>query len=359
VAAALAKYGTPCEPLEATELIVVNSGKNGVEPRTSITRERCEHRLRSLLEQGSIPVVTGFIAATDDGVPTTLGRGGSDYSATIVAAALNADDVVIWTDVEGLFTADPHVVGSAHTIAEVSYREASELAAFGARVLHPKTLHALMDCGIPVWIRNTFSPKKPGTKITKQGHSNGSSVTAVVATTNTSLIKIGAGLAGAIRALSRASAAVARIQAEVLLASQVSPQDDICLVVPSAQTRSVVQSLSQEFAKESAEQNADLAIVDYPVALVTVVGQYVNQASATRRLNRALESEGIAVIASTQSSSDIRISFVVDPGNATRAQIVAHREMDVPCGELPMLAVAGKSESLRPYESFLPAVPGD
>ena len=126
-------------------------------------------------------MVTGFIGATPEGVLTTLGRGGSDYSATILGAALGADEVIIWTDVDGLMTADPRVVDGACTIPEISYKEAAELAHFGAKVLHPKTLHALARCGIPVWIRNTFAPQRHGTRITPAGPAVGGGVKGLTA----------------------------------------------------------------------------------------------------------------------------------------------------------------------------------
>ena len=144
--------------IEASELVVTDSSHGAADPLMDTTRQRCEARLRPLLQQGIVPVVTGFIGATADGVLTTLGRGGSDYSATILGAALDADEVIIWTDVDGLMTADPRLVPDAVTIPEISYREAAELAHFGAKVLHPKTISAVTACGIPLWIRNTFSP---------------------------------------------------------------------------------------------------------------------------------------------------------------------------------------------------------
>ena len=132
-----------------------------------------KHALRPLLQKGVVPVITGFIGASQDGALTTLGRGGSDYSATILSAALSADEAIIWTDVDGVLTADPRLVPEARTIPEISYREAAELAYFGAKVLHPKTLRAVMPQEIPVWIRNSFAPEKPGTKITPKGRSSG------------------------------------------------------------------------------------------------------------------------------------------------------------------------------------------
>src|SRR6202041_4171554 len=169
VAAALQECGVETEAIEATELIVTDGYHGAAEPAIDRTRERCEVRLRPLLQKGIVPVVTGFIGATPEGVLTTLGRGGSDYSATILGAALDADEVIIWTDVDGLMTADPRVVDGACTIPEISYREAAELARFGAKVLHPKTLRALTQCRVPLWIRNTFKPHSPGTRITPAG----------------------------------------------------------------------------------------------------------------------------------------------------------------------------------------------
>ena len=130
VAAALAERGLASAAIEATELVVTDGCHGGADPYMDLTRERCEGRLRPLLQQGIVPVVTGFIGATADGILTTLGRGGSDYSATILGAVLEADEVIIWTDVEGLQTADPRLVPDARTIPHISYREAAELAYF-------------------------------------------------------------------------------------------------------------------------------------------------------------------------------------------------------------------------------------
>src|SRR5580704_11840340 len=138
VAAAVRELGTPSEAMEATELIVTDAFHGGAEPLMELTREKSQVRLRPLLEKGIVPVVTGFIGATAEGQLTTLGRGGSDYSATILGAAMDADEVIIWTDVDGVLTADPRLVAEARTIPVISYREAAELAYFGAKVLHPK-----------------------------------------------------------------------------------------------------------------------------------------------------------------------------------------------------------------------------
>jgi aspartokinase/homoserine dehydrogenase 1 len=169
VAAVLEEHGVASQAIEATALIQTDSCHGAADPHMAATRKLCELRLRPLVQKGIVPVVTGFIGATAEGVLTTLGRGGSDCSATILGAALDADEVIIWTDVDGLMTADPRLDPDASTIAEISYREAEEMAHLGAKVLHPKTLRAVTQSGIPLWIRNTFAPELAGTKITPAG----------------------------------------------------------------------------------------------------------------------------------------------------------------------------------------------
>ena len=159
VAGAVAELGVRSVAISATDVIVTDPHHGRAEPLMAPTRAKAEACLRPLLNDGVIPVVTGFIAATPDGIQTTLGRGGSDYSATILGAALDAQETIIWTDVDGVKTADPRLVPAARTIPEISYNEAAELAFFGAKVLHPNTLRPVTAAGVPVWIRNSFAPK--------------------------------------------------------------------------------------------------------------------------------------------------------------------------------------------------------
>src|SRR6267154_2202741 len=191
VVAAVKVLGLPSEAIEATELIVTDAFHGGAEPQMELTRAKSQARLRPLLEKGIAPIVTGFIGATAEGQLTTLGRGGSDYSATILGAAMDADEVIIWTDVDGVLTADPRLVSEARTIPVISYREAAELAYFGAKVLHPKTLNPVVQAAIPVWIRNSFAPEKAGTKITPEGRRIGGGVKALTAIRDVTLISVG------------------------------------------------------------------------------------------------------------------------------------------------------------------------
>ncbi|MCB0225735.1 MAG: aspartate kinase, partial [Anaerolineae bacterium] len=166
VAAILNRAGLPAASIEATQLIVTDNCFGSAIPLIDETEANTQARLRPLLDAGKIPVVTGFIGSTEDGIPTTLGRGGSDYSATILGRALGADEVWIWTDVNGVMTADPRVVPEAHPISHLSYAEISELSYFGAKVLHSQAIRPARRVNMPVRILNTFAPDHPGTLIT-------------------------------------------------------------------------------------------------------------------------------------------------------------------------------------------------
>jgi bifunctional aspartokinase / homoserine dehydrogenase 1 len=195
VATALRELGVASVAVDATELIVIDARHGQAQPLMSQTRERATARLLPLLEQDMSPIVTGFIGATQEGRLTTLGRGGSDYSATILGAVLDASEVIIWTDVDGVLSADPRLVEDARTLNEISYNEAAELAYFGAKVLHPKTLRPVTEAGVPVWIRNSFVPENPGTKITPMGSPSSSGVKAITVISDITLITLaGAGI---------------------------------------------------------------------------------------------------------------------------------------------------------------------
>src|SRR5690242_13781488 len=258
VAAAVKVLGLPSEAIEATDLIVTDAFHGGAEPRMELTRAKSQTRLRPLLEKGVAPVVTGFIGATTEGQLTTLGRGGSDYSATILGAAMDADEVIIWTDVDGVLTADPRLVPDARTIPEISYREAAELAYFGAKVLHPKTLRAVMPAGIPVWIRNSFAPERPGTKISEQGRSIGGGVKALTAIRDVALISVGGpGIVGVPDVVGRTFSTTAQLRANVLLISQSSSHNDICFIVAAGDAQRTVEALRREFAQDLSHEVVD------------------------------------------------------------------------------------------------------
>ena len=330
VAAALSSHGLSCEPLEATDLIVTDSSFGSADPKMDLTAERCERRLRPLLRKGIIPIVTGFIGADEDGALTTLGRGGSDYSATIVGAALKASEVIIWTDVDGILTADPRLVPGAVTIPEISYREASELAHFGAKVLHPKTLRPVMEDGIPVWIRNTFSPSRRGTKVTPIGNANRGGVKAVAAISDVALIKVGEAIATVAQdAIPRMLVALRAIRTDVLLVAKSPSHDQIMLVVAAASAQKTVDALRREFLAEATPDCVDDVSVDSAVAILTVVGENLRAVKdIVGRVLDELSQNGVHILANGQGSSGCNVSLVVARKDLDTALATTHREFE-------------------------------
>lgn len=328
VAAAIEELGVASEAIEATEVIVTDAFHGGAEPRMELTREKSQARLKPLLEKGTVPVVTGFIGATVDGQLTTLGRGGSDYSATILGAALDADEVIIWTDVDGVLTADPRLVPEARTIPVISYREAAELAYFGAKVLHPKTLNPVVQAKIPVWIRNSFAPEKAGTKITPEGRSIGGGVKALTAIRDVTLISVGGpGIVGLPDVVGRTFSTTAEVRANVLLISQSSSQNDICFIVATADAQKTVEGLRKEFAQDLAHQKVEHITTDPNIAIVAVVGENMRGTPGIAgKTFSALGRDGVNLIAIAQGSSESNISFVIEEKAVKTALITTHKE---------------------------------
>jgi bifunctional aspartokinase / homoserine dehydrogenase 1 len=328
VAGALCEAGLRSVVVPATDVIVTDAHHGRAEPLMAETRAHAEVQLRHLIDDGVVPVVTGFIGATADGVPTTLGRGGSDYSATILGAALGAQETVIWTDVDGVKTADPRLVPEARTIAQISYHEAAELAYFGAKVLHPNTLRPVSAAGVPVWIRNSFMPERPGTRITARGMSNGGGVKALTAIRDVTLITVGGpGIVGLTDVLARSFGAMAAIRANVLLVSQSSSQNDICFVIPSADEKLAVEALRNAFAPEIVEQTVEHVSARPEVAIVAVVGENMRGIPGVAgRTFSALGRESVNMIAIAQGSSEYNISFVVEAAAMQRSLAVLHKE---------------------------------
>jgi aspartate kinase len=280
-----------------------------------------QERLQPLLAQGTIPIVTGFIGATREGVTTTLGRGGSDYSAAIVGQALDAREVWIWTDVDGVMTADPRLVPQAKPLPLLSYREVSELAYYGARVLHPKTMRPCVENGIPLRIKNTFNPSHPGTVIVGEAQRQNGDIKAVTAIKGVSLITIeGTGMIGVPGIAARAFSAVARTDVSVLLISQASSEQSICFAVPDDAADVVVGSLSAEFNKELQRRDIERIWPLRAIAIVTIVGDGIRYTPGVAgRIFSALGQARVNVIAIAQGSSECSVSLVVDAADVAAA----------------------------------------
>ena len=327
LAAVLDANGVPAQYVEATQLIVANSEFQAAHPDLEASRSHSRQVLEPLFLQGRIPVVTGFIAATLEGAIVTLGRGGSDYSAAILGAVLPADEVWIWTDVDGVMTADPRLVVSAHTIPELSYREIAELAYFGAKVLHPKTIRPVIEAGIPLRVCNTFNPKNPGTRLL--ANINGQvagAIKAVTAIQGQSLITLeGRGMLGVPGVAARTFGAVAATGTSVPLITQASSEQSICFAVPIEAVNQVIVSLESAFKDEIDSQDIDRVWSTDEVVIITVVGAGMrNTPGIAGRIFTALGNKLVNVIAVAQGSSEVSISLVVDAMQAENGVKALH-----------------------------------
>ncbi|MGC9348080.1 MAG: aspartate kinase [Anaerolineae bacterium] len=321
VAARLRGHGLRATAVDATQLIVTDSRFQQATPLMDQTRARVQEHLMPLLEEGIIPVVTGFMGATEDGVTTTLGRGGSDYSASILGAALDADEVWTWTDVDGVLTSDPRIVSDARIIPELSYSEVGELAYFGAKVLHPKTIRPVVERGIPLWVKNTFNPSCPGTRIVAEPKNTPGTVKAVTAIHGLSMVTVeGRGMMGVPGIAARTFSAVASQGTSVLMISQASSEQSICFVIPTEDVSSVIAALEQELALELARRDIDRVWSMDDIVIVSAVGAGMRGTPGVAAgLFNALASEHINVIAIAQGSSECSISLVVNAEQATHA----------------------------------------
>ena len=326
-AAVLCEMGLRGVAFDATDLIVTDEIHGGARPLSDPTRTKTQAALFPLLETGGIPVVTGYIAATAKGIPTTLGRGGSDYSATILGKALDASEVIIWTDVNGVLTADPRMVPDAATLDEVSYTEAGELAFFGAKVLHPMTLRPMIESAIPVWIRNSFEPQLAGTKITQTVRPAPQGVKAVTATRDVAMIAIaGPGIIGVPDIAARIFTASASVHANIVMISQSSSQDSICFVVQAADAQRTEEALRNALYEDVHQHDLEHIKVNRNVAIVAAVGENMaGTPGIAGRVFSTLGKESINIIAIAQGSSEYNISFLVESGGMERAVKALHQ----------------------------------
>ena len=329
VAAYLRQLGLKSEAVDATELIVTDDTFQNAVPLMDATRARVQARLVPLLADGVVPVVTGFIGATEAGITTTLGRGGSDYSAAILGVALDSDEVWTWTDVDGVMTTDPRIVPDARVIPVLSYSEVGELAYFGAKVLHPKTISPVIERDIPLWVKNTFNPTCPGTRIVREPESTPGTVKAVTVIEGLSMVTVeGRGMMGVPGIAARTFSAVAGQGASVLMISQASSEQSICFVIPTAAAAGVIAAVEREMALELARRDVDRVSSLDDVVIVTAVGAGMRGTpGVAARLFGALARQDINIIAIAQGSSECSISLVVAANQATEAVRQIHREV--------------------------------
>lgn len=302
--AALQAAGLPAVWVDSREVVVTDGRHTQAEPRFEATSERAEAVLRPLVEEGKIPVLQGFIARSESGVPTTLGRGGSDYTASLLGAALGAEEIEIWTDVDGIMTADPSLVPEARNIPVMSFREAAELAFFGARVLHPKTLAPAVERGIPVRVLNTARPDGAGTVVLASAPGNGHAVKSIA-------YKEGMTVMNLVSARMFKAHGFLRRVFEVLEKHRIAPD----LVSTSEVSVALAAAPCKELQSAAAELR-ELGEVTLRAgqAVVAVVGENLKQTPGiVGRVFEDLRDVRIAMV--SQGGSEIALSFAVGEGD--------------------------------------------
>ncbi len=331
LAAILRSLGSPAEAVDATELIVTDDNFGNATPNFEETNAKTRQRLAGLRRRGIVPVITGFRGATRDGLSTTLGRGGSDYSATLIGAGLDADEAWIWTDVDGVMTADPRLVPSAHIVPEISYREAIELSFFGAKVLHPKTIQPLMKKKIPVWIKNSFNPSCPGTKIGPSVENGRAGVKALTSLSDADLITMsGKDTLSFPRLATRVFNGLHLEDVTTLMVTQSSADNVLCFAIKHADLARVRARLEKTFELEMLHEYVSALEVTPDVAIVVAVGENMKGTPGIAgRTFGALGRRGINIIAIAQGSSELSISFAVKSSDVEEAVRAVHEEFEL------------------------------
>lgn len=321
LAAALRTRGLRARAFSATGLVVTDDHFGGAAPLPEPTRERLQEQVRPAVEQGVVPVITGFIGATPAGVTTTLGRGGSDYSAALIGAGLGADEVWIWSDVNGILTADPNIVPEARTLDELSYGEAASLARFGAEVLHPKTIGPIVAAAIPLRLLNTFRPDHPGTRIVPSPCADRRRHPAIVSARGYSRVALGCDDdAWSLRWAAEALRRIGDAGVDVGMFSRSFSERSLTLVVRQSDQAHCLRALGRG--------HAGGVDVEEKVATVSVVGMAdPEDAGLVGRALEAVGRHGIRVIAVTQASAQEAVSFCIPEDRMEDAVRFLHAEL--------------------------------
>ena len=310
----------------ARELLVTDDRHGAATCDRKRSDPRVRRKLRPILSAGVLPVVTGFIARSATGETTTLGRSGSDTTAALLGAALLAREVVIWTDVDGVLSADPRLVRGAHLLPRLSYREAAEMTYFGAKVLHfPAVLPAIAE-EIPLVIRNSFRPEIRGTTIASRGDGK-AGIRAVTAVPGMCLLSLdGRGMTGIPGIAARVFSATARLGVSVVMFSQASSEQNIALVIPDGDRARTVAALEQEFRWERLTGAIDSVNARAPIAVIAAVGEGMRGTPGiAAKVFAAVARAKVNVESIAQGSSECNISFAVDGKDRDKAVRALHR----------------------------------
>jgi aspartokinase/homoserine dehydrogenase 1 len=343
MAVALRNADVEAEAIDARSLITTDATFGGARVDLDATLPRIAELLTRLEAKATTAVITGFIAATPAGETTTLGRGGSDYTATVVGAAVKAEAVELWTDVDGVMSADPRLVPEAFPLPHLSYAELMEISHFGAKVVHPPSVHPARQYGIPLIIRNTFRPDASGTRVDDSAPSTGHPIRGIASIHRIALMRLeGDGMVGVPGIAMRLFGALAREGVSVILISQASSEHSICFAVGPAEEERARLAVNEEFSLERQVGLVDELVSEADLAVIAVVGEDMRETPGIAgRLFGILGAHGINVRAIAQGSSELNISLVVAGGDETRALRAIHAAYFSPDRQRLALAVAG------------------
>jgi aspartokinase/homoserine dehydrogenase 1 len=330
VAAAFGAAGIDAIPVDARALIVAEGEYGNARPISeatlTATRSRLFPRCDGAPGASPLPIVTGFIASTVAGETITLGRGGSDYTAAILGAVLGVDEVEIWTDVDGILTADPRKVPDAFSLDSLSYEEAMELSHFGAKVIYPPTIQPALERGIPIRILNTFNPGFPGTTIASDAAPSRYPVRGISSISAAVLVRVqGPGMVGVTGIAMRLFGCLARRRVNIILISQASSERSICFAVSPDDREATVAAIAEEFAAETADGRIGEPVIEGDKAIIAVVGERMKKTPGiSGRVFHSLGRNGVNVSAIAQGSSELNISAVVDAPDEAKALNAVH-----------------------------------
>ena len=330
VSATLRDYNLESQYFSGKKAGIVTDSKFGeANPLMNFTTHQAIKRIKPLLEKNMIPVITGFIAANQDGVVTTLGRGGSDYTATILGVALDVDEVWIWTDVDGIMTSDPKIISDAKTLIGLSYGEAAEMAIFGAKAMHPRALEPIIKKQIPVRIRNVFNPKNPGTLISQGAEVKSIEVVKAIALiTDVSMINIrGAGMVGAPGSYAKIFKILGKNNINIMMVSTAVSEANISIIIKRNQLEKAISTL--EIALLGKGLGNKVTSEDDVCVIAAMGANMKGSLGVASRIFTAVAKKKINIHMIAQGSSELNISFVVKERDGPTAVNAIHEEFNL------------------------------
>ena len=327
VAACLNKVDLKSIYTDSRNLVITDNRYGNATVNEDITYNNIRQWYQSLSDV--VPVVTGFLGSNAQGQTTTIGRGGSDLTAAIFGAALSADEIQIWTDVDGFMTADPRLVRNAFTLPELSYKEAMELSFFGAKVIYPPTMIPAIARKIPIVIKNTFNPEHPGTAILPQSKKNGKLIKGISSINRVSLINVeGGGMVGLRGFGGRLFGALAEAGVNVILITQASSEHSISFAVAPDDTEAALEAICSHFAFELQIRKIDPPTAERDMSILAVVGENMRRTRGlSGKLFQALGRSGVNVVAIAQGSSELNISVVIAASDLAKALNAVHDQL--------------------------------